>query len=82
MLNVVIVDAAARDIQHLSNELKQRVKAKLEQLAVDPKAYSRKLINNEIGDYRSRVGDYRIIFDLEGDDLVVLKVGHRRDVYK
>jgi mRNA interferase RelE/StbE len=32
--------------------------------------------------YRFRVGEYRVIFDLEGDDIVVLRVGHGRQIYR
>lgn len=45
-------------------------------------AESKKLVTND--GYRLRVGDYRIVYDVF-DDLVlvkVMKVGHRRDIYK
>jgi mRNA interferase RelE/StbE len=32
--------------------------------------------------YRLRMGDYRILFDVEGDTIVVQKIGHRKDVYE
>ena len=35
-----------------------------------------------LGSYRFRVGDYRIIFDIEEKDIIVLRVGHRRELYK
>ncbi len=31
--------------------------------------------------YRLRVGDYRVIFDIRGDAIFILKVGHRRSIY-
>ncbi len=31
---------------------------------------------------RKRIGDYRIIFDIEDKNIVVLRVGHRREIYK
>ena len=34
------------------------------------------------GVYRSRVGDYRIIYKIEGDKLFVILVGHRREIYE
>jgi len=30
---------------------------------------------------RFRIGNYRVIFDLEGDEIVVLRAGHRKDIY-
>jgi len=35
-----------------------------------------------LGTYRFRIGDYRVIFDIEGKDIVALRVGHRRDIYR
>jgi len=32
--------------------------------------------------YRLRMGDYRILFDLEDDTIVIHKIGHRKDVYE
>ena len=32
--------------------------------------------------YRLRMGDYRILFDLEDDTIVIQKIGHRKDVYE
>jgi mRNA interferase RelE/StbE len=40
-----------------------------------------KLVGVE-GVYRVRVGDYRVVYRIEDDELLVLKIGHRGDVYK
>jgi len=47
-----------------------------------PLNFAESLINSELGSYRFRVGDYRIIFDVEETMIVVLAVGHRREIYK
>jgi len=44
--------------------------------------YAIRLTESKLGTYRFRIGDYRAIFDLEGNEIVVLRVGHRRDIYK
>ena len=44
--------------------------------------HAERLTEPELGSYRFRVGDYRVIFDLEGDEIVVLRVGHRREIYR
>lgn len=36
----------------------------------------------EFGEYRYRVGDYRIIVDINRSRILVLKGGHRRDIYR
>jgi mRNA interferase RelE/StbE len=48
----------------------------------DPLIHAEKLIDSRFGTYRFRVGAYRVIFDLEGNDLVVLRVGHRKEIYR
>ncbi|MBF0317063.1 MAG: type II toxin-antitoxin system RelE/ParE family toxin [Nitrospirae bacterium] len=35
-----------------------------------------------MGNYRLRVDNYRVIFDIEGWDIVILRVGHRQDIYR
>jgi len=35
-----------------------------------------------LGSWRFRVGDYRVVFDIEGKKIIVLRVGHRREVYR
>lgn len=73
---------AQKDIKRLDNVAKKRLKNKLELLMTDPIYYSKKLVHSDLGAYRYRVGDYRIVFDLHGKDIVILRVGHRREIYK
>ncbi|RZN73823.1 MAG: hypothetical protein EF807_00235 [Candidatus Methanolliviera hydrocarbonicum] len=35
-----------------------------------------------IGSYRFRMGDCRVIFDMESENIVILRIGHRRSIYK
>jgi mRNA interferase RelE/StbE len=44
--------------------------------------YAEPLKQSDLGSYRFRIGDYRVVFDLDGEKIVVLRVGHRRDIYK
>ncbi|NCP47507.1 hypothetical protein AUJ42_02790 [Candidatus Collierbacteria bacterium CG1_02_44_10] len=74
--------SAQEDIKKLDNVARKRLKGKLELLMTDPIYFSKKLVHPDLGTYRYRVGDYRIIFDLHGKDIVILRVGHRREIYK
>lgn len=49
---------------------------------VNPLVFASRLKDHELGNYRFRIGDYRVIFDVEDETIIVLTVGHRRDVYK
>lgn len=73
---------AAKDISKLQRQVKDRIKKKLERYADDPLCYARKMVDPSLGTYRFRIGDYRVIFDLEDDKIVVLRVGHRREIYR
>lgn len=79
---LVYTRTAAKDIAKLDVVAKKRLKKKLELLTNNPLFYSKKLINSLLGTYRYRVGDYRVIFDLVDSETVVLRVGHRREIYR
>ncbi len=50
----------------------------------NPRAHGKSLVGNKSGEWRYRVGDYRIIAEIQDDRVVILVValGHRRDVYE
>jgi mRNA interferase RelE/StbE len=48
----------------------------------NPLQYAERLTDPELGGYRFRIGDYRIIFDVEGNDIIVLRASHRKEIYK
>lgn len=39
-------------------------------------------MDHQLGSYRFRIGDYRVIFDIENDKIIILRVGHRAKIYK
>ena len=49
----------------------------------DPRSHGKGLTANRSGQWRYRIGDYRLICDINDDELIILAVsiGHRRDVY-
>lgn len=73
---------AIRDIDALEPTIKSRIGKALLRYEKNPLAFAEPLKDSELGSYRFRIGDYRVIFDLEHDEIVVLRVGHRRDIYR
>ncbi len=73
---------ALRDIEGLDSQIKKRIGNTLLRYQKDPLRYAERLTQPKLGTYRFRTGDYRIVFDLEGEEIVVLRVGHRREIYK
>lgn len=75
---------AVKSIQKLTPQIKKRLKVKLEFFASqeDPLLFAKALTKPADAQYRFRVGNYRVLFDIEGDNIVILLVQHRKDVYK
>jgi mRNA interferase RelE/StbE len=75
--------AAAKELLALPNTMRDRIGAALEKLALNPAAAANvKALKG--GGYRLRVGDYRVLYKLKNEILVVLviKIAHRRDAYR
>jgi mRNA interferase RelE/StbE len=79
---LVYTRRAVRDIQGLQPNVKERLDRTLCRYEEDPLGHAERLTQSKLGSYRFRIGDYRVIFDLEGSEIVVLRVGHRREIYK
>jgi len=79
---LVYTRRAVKDVGVLSSEIKRRIGAKLRDYAADPLAHARKLTDPRCGTYRFRIGEYRVVFDFNGDEIVVLRIGHRKDIYR
>ena len=73
---------AERDIRGLDPKIKERIERALLRYKGDPLRYADKLTDPRLGSYRFRIGDYRVIFDIEGNHIVVLRAGHRREIYR
>ena len=74
--------SASDDIHKLDKVVKQKIGKKLLLYSQNPLQNAKKLVDSSTGNYRWRVGNYRIVFDLDGQKIIVLKVGHRREIYR
>ena len=75
--------AAARALGKLERSVQKRIQGVLEILALTPRPpAAKKLVGSEL--WRVRTGDYCIVYAIEDERLVVVvvKVGHRREVYE
>jgi mRNA interferase RelE/StbE len=79
---LIYTQRAERDIAGLDSKTKERIGKTLLRYKEDPLRYAEKLSDPILGTYRFRIGGYRVIFDLEGNEIVVLRVGHRREIYR
>lgn len=73
-----------KDIEKLPTHQKKRIIKKLKFFIAheNPLSLAVRLKDFEDGQYRWRVGVYRIIFDVEDDIITILRIRHRKEVYK
>lgn len=80
--SLLYTQTAQKDIQKLDTVAKKRIAKKLTQYAQDPLSYAKKLTDPKLGTYRWRIGNFRVVFDLDQKNIVVLRIGHRREIYR
>jgi len=80
----LITKTARADLDSLSQSVRERIGKKLKYFieSGEPLKFAEKLTSRRDGDYRFRVGDYRIIFIFDGKTIYILRVQHRREVYR
>jgi len=77
-------ESASRSLKKLQRGLRDRIAARVLALADNPYPAGSRKITGEEHAYRIRVADYRVIYDVLEDAIVVLvlRIGHRKDVYR
>lgn len=83
-MHINLVKSAARQLSKLDKTTQRRIIEKLEFYLVqgNPLQFAEKLKDFRFGSWRYRMGNYRVIFDIIGNKINILKIGHRKDVYK
>lgn len=83
MYALSILPSAQKELARLSDSDYRRVVAAIQGLATTPRPVGCKKLTGS-DEWRIRVGQYRVVYEIEDAALVVtvIKVGHRRDVYR
>jgi len=82
--DVLLERSVERDLRRLRGDLSDRVIAAIQGLARDPRPDGCRKIEGAQSDWRIRVGDYRIVYEVDdaNHQVRVMRVRHRRDVYR
>ena len=72
---------AIKDLDSLQPDIARRIVEKISRLSPNLEGDVKRL-TNFTPEYRLRVGDYRVLFEVEGSRIVVYRVRHRREVYR
>jgi mRNA interferase RelE/StbE len=80
---VLTAQAAERDLRRLDPQLFRRVVVHLKRLADDPRPSGCRKIVGSDHDWRIRVGDYRVVYEVDdaAHEVKIMRVRHRREVY-
>ena len=79
--DIIFSDKAFRQLKKMEKNIQKRIIAVLERIRIRPEVHVTKLTGDS--GYKIRVGDYRVIMDIDNKKLhiLVLKVGHKKKVY-
>lgn len=82
MYNVELSKLAEKQFDKLDGPIQERITSSLERIRILPHSYIKKLIGCPY--FSLRVGDYRLILDIQKDRLIifVIELGHRKNIYK
>jgi mRNA interferase RelE/StbE len=82
--DVSLTPAAARQLRKFDPQVRRRVQAAIELLATEPRPPAATRLVGGKGEWRVRTGDYRIVYEIVDEQLLVLVLtgGHRREIYQ
>jgi len=82
--SIQFTSRARRDLEGLDRAVQRRLRTHIDRLAANPIPAGAKKLQGGEPYYRIRVGDYRVVYQVEGKQLVVIvvKIGHRKEVYR
>ena len=84
MFKLVYSGSILKDLKRISRSNLPKIKTGIEELKNFPDISNIKhLTNHNIAEYRLRIGNYRVLFDVDWNnkEIHVLKIGHRKDIY-
>ena len=84
MYHVEFTSGAARQLKKLPRDAQRRLAAAIDGLEQEPRPPGVRKLSAEEGIYRIRVGDYRVLYEIDDKILLVLvvSVGDRKDIYR
>lgn len=83
-MRLVFAPKARRDLDALDSYVRRRILRKLAWFVQtdDPFIFADRLSDHAFGSWRFRIGDWRVTFDADGSALIILRIGHRSNIYR
>lgn len=82
-MKLVLPRSAQKELDKIPDEIAFRISHKIFELAKDPYGFGSQKLEGGKG-YRIRIGDYRVVYIVDKKEKIVtiIKVGHRREIYR
>lgn len=77
---ILVTQKAEDDLKKFDPVVKKRIKKGLIKLSSSPQFFGKRMVGSK--NFRFRIGSYRVIYELHGKKTVILRIGHRREIYK
>ena len=83
-MNLAFSPTASRQLSRLEKSVQERIVRKLDFYLAQrqPLQFAEKLNDATAGEWRFRIGEYRVVFDVRESTILVLSVGHRKNIYR
>ncbi|MBL7130249.1 MAG: type II toxin-antitoxin system RelE/ParE family toxin [Candidatus Omnitrophica bacterium] len=84
MISYDFTKQAEKEFLKLPKDIQRRIIKKIESYLKQPNPlrFAKRLTGTVEPCFRFQIGDYRVIFDWEKDKILIIKVGHRREIYR
>ena len=84
MVEFFFKPSAEKQLNRLDRQIKIKILEKLKFYSSQdkPLQFAERTVDNKFGDWKFKIGDYRALFDIKQNKIIILKIGHRKDVYK
>jgi mRNA interferase RelE/StbE len=81
---IVVSKSVQKQIDNLPNDIQERIAEKIQNLADEPRPSGVVKLKGSENEYRIRVGDYRVRYEIDDDNQIVqlLQCKHRKDAYR
>jgi mRNA interferase RelE/StbE len=79
--NIGFKPGAVKDIEAFPSRIQGRILARIEEMSDNLRGDVKRLTDST-PEYRLRVGEYRVLFEIEGREIVVYRIRHRREAYR
>lgn len=79
-----MLPTAVKELAELPRDTQRRIAKRIEQLPDNPRPHGCKLLRGQTGAIRIRIGDYRVLYRVTDQtlEILIIQIGHRRDVYR